>query len=616
MSVRICFKIFLYLAFFFQIVVPKAMIKRIDGQPHAVRPDFRVIGKAHSDELHEVVFAIQQNNLEKLDEIFHEVSTPDSPKYGKFLTRQEVADLTANREGLDSVTAYLTEHKVAFKVTTYGDFVIAKAKVSVLEHIFDTTFYNFEHIEGHHQKLVRAREYSLDGAISHHIATVYDVVDMPFPSKPPVATKANDEIQRAFSDDPTIAKFDTSIYNGNTYPQFLFNYYNIKNSNKNLNQGTQCIYAAIKQYFSQNDLQQFQGVFGLPFHPVDTIVNGHMNDTQCVASVSSCTEANLDVQYILAVAPRTQTSYWYDSDTGTFAAWLTKVMGTSSPPYVISISYGLEEQFLGASEMTIWNNAAKALGVIGVTIVVASGDDGAPGYSARNGGNCHFGPTFPASSPYVTSVGATMGPERGQPEIACSSATGSAITTGGGFSKLAAASLAPWQKGAVENYKNTNSGKKAFQSIPYTPGRGYPDLSLLGNSYLIQVGTQAYGVSGTSASAPVFAGMVSLVNAGRLAAGKSALGFLNPALYTYNATIFRDITSGTNYNTAKSTVTCNQGFPTTVGWDPVTGLGSVDYVKFCTKFGGGDACSAAATSWVNILFVGFVTVIAVAVNSS
>jgi len=90
--------------------------------------------------------------------------------------------------------------------------------------------------------------------------------------------------------------------------------------------------------------------------------------------------------------------------------------------------------------------------------------------------------------------------------------------------------------------------------------------------------------SGTSASSPAFAAMVTLINGERLAKNKSPLGFLNPALYALadsNAGVFNDITVGENYCAAGhgEVVCCKEGFDSVKGWDPVTGLGSVDFGK-------------------------------------
>jgi hypothetical protein len=120
-------------------------------------------------------------------------------------------------------------------------------------------------------------------------------------------------------------------------------------------------------------------------------------------------------------------------------------------------------------------------------------------------------------------------------------------------------------------------------------GRGYPDIALLGHSYLV-VYDESFGVvDGTSASAPVFAGMVSLVNSARVKAGMSKMGFLNPFLYGYYQNFTHDITSGNNkctdiYTCPSSTSCkarcCKEGFYAASGWDPMTGLGSINFEQF------------------------------------
>ena len=67
-------------------------------------------------------------------------------------------------------------------------------------------------------------------------------------------------------------------------------------------------------------------------------------------------------------------------------------------------------------------------------------------------------------------------------------------------------------------------------------------------------------------SSPVFAGMLSLVNANRLGAGKSTLGWITPSIYASNGAFCNDITSGNNFCTAESTSCCNIGYVAETGW--------------------------------------------------
>jgi tripeptidyl-peptidase-1 len=113
-------------------------------------------------------------------------------------------------------------------------------------------------------------------------------------------------------------------------------------------------------------------------------------------------------------------------------------------------------------------------------------------------------------------------------------------------------------------------------------GRGYPDVSLLAHSYKVYIGGNSYSVDGTSASTPVFSAFLALINSQRKNIGLGTLGFVQPLLYSsYTSWLKVDINSGNNKCCAKtsSTICCSQGFTAVNGWDPVTGLGSVNYAS-------------------------------------
>merc|ERR1712151_1094576 len=100
------------------------------------------------------------------------------------------------------------------------------------------------------------------------------------------------------------------------------------------------------------------------------------------------------------------------------------------------------------------------------------------------------------------------------------------------------------------------------------------DVAALGDGFQVIVEGKVLMVGGTSASAPTFAGFVSLLNEARMKAGKPAMGYLNPFLYQ-NPGAFRDVTVGTNAIGRQGPV--EYGFPCAPGWDPVTGLGTPNF---------------------------------------
>lgn len=531
------------------------------------RDDFTKVGYPSSTAEHEVVFAINQKNLDQLETLFFEVSDPKSSKYGKYLSRAEVGNMTSNVAATEAVSRFLNANGVNIvKTTPYGEYITARAAIQQWERLFATTFYTFSHNEQQVKPVNRAAHYSIPEELVDHVAAVFNTVHLP-PRSP-----AGKLIK---------AKSSAPVKAGTITPAVLNSYYEIT-SNAGSTAASQAVFESLGQYYSPADLTLFQENYNLPKEEVAVDIGGYVSDQECLDDANNCVEANLDVQYLMAVSQGTPTTYWYEDATDSFLAWIQAVAASDNPPLVNSISYGAIENELPAVVAKAFNTEAKKLGVQGVTILVSSGDDGVANFQARkNPKKCGYNPSFPASSPYVTAVGATQGPESGETEIACTSDQGGGITTGGGFSTIFDAPA--YQTAAVKGYFAALGPKEQPVSGYATSGRGYPDIAMAGFNYEVVVGGKTYEVSGTSASSPVVAGMVSLVNAARLKADKPALGFLNQAIYQHGVAFATDVTSGEN-NCAASKVCCDQGFYAAKGWDPLTGFGSVNYKKFYDVF--------------------------------
>lgn len=358
---------------------------------------------------------------------------------------------------------------------------------------------------------------------------------------------------------------------------------------------SQSIFSTQEEYYSTTDLNLFQRTYGVK-QQAAIARNGYSTAYCDPTGVNpSCYEGNLDMQYINAMAQDTKTIYWYVANTyqvDPFTAWAMQMSEENDPPDVSSASWGSTESLVSHSSKSAFNTQAIKLAAQGVTLLVATGDDGAPN---NKNGLCLCGayaPNFPASSPWVTAVGATQGPESGDDEVACQSQIGGVITSGGGFSNTYP--IPDWQKAAVSSYfDHAYTANKLPVSGYALTGRGYPDLSLTGAAYEVIVGSQILYMYGTSASAPVLAGMISLINAERFIMGRPKIGFINPTLYEVgiNASLsaaFNDITSGHNRccratNPSDATC-CTTGFHALTGWDPVTGWGSVNFPLFAAMF--------------------------------
>ncbi|EPE08375.1 subtilisin-like protein [Ophiostoma piceae UAMH 11346] len=252
--------------------------------------------------------------------------------------------------------------------------------------------------------------------------------------------------------------------------------------------------------------------------------------------------------------------------------------GTASPTNVISTSYSYNEGDLTVAYEQRQCNEYMKLGLQGVTIVYSSGDFGVAGNgdtcidaatgAYNDGSSGLFNPSFPGTCPYVTSVGATQlvngTSVRGQ-EVACQKV----IFSGGGFSNVFA--MPSYQQKSIKSYF-TNS-PPAYDATRFNNSqvvRGYPDVSANGANYVTAVNGNFTLSFGTSASAPTFASIINLINEKRIQAGKTPVGFINPALYA-NPQVLNDITNGTNPGCGTT------GFEAVAGWDPLTGLGTPNY---------------------------------------
>ena len=176
------------------------------------------------------------------------------------------------------------------------------------------------------------------------------------------------------------------------------------------------------------------------------------------------------------------------------------------------------------------------------------------------------------------SICPSQGPESGGVEVVCEGSTHS-ITSGGGFSSFY--DVPAYQTAAVNAYFTAAAASGHKLVAGYSQGRGYPDVTLAGYNYYTRIGGKYYTVSGTSASCPAVAGMISNINAARLAKNKGSVGWLNPTLYSNYGSFTNDITSGRIHCVATGTC-CKEGFWATPGWDPASGLGSLNYGKLET----------------------------------
>ncbi len=287
-------------------------------------------------------------------------------------------------------------------------------------------------------------------------------------------------------------------------------------------------------------------------------------------------EVMLDIEVTGAVATGAKIAVYFapNTDRGFLDAITTAVHDTRRKPSIISISWGAAESDWTGQAITNMNQAFQAAAALGVTIFCASGDNGSNDGVATNGNppDKHAHVDFPASSPFVVACGGTFvsatGATINQEVVWNDGVNGGA--TGGGVSDTFDV---PAYQAGVKIPKSVNTNQRVGRGVPDIAGNASPH-----SGYLVRVDGQEFPIGGTSAVAPLWAGLTALLNQ---ALGKP-VGFFNPLLYQIGGKgILHDITSGNN------DLTNTGGYPAGPGWDACTGWGSPDGTKLLQALKGG-----------------------------
>lgn len=347
----------------------------------------------------------------------------------------------------------------------------------------------------------------------------------------------------------------------------------------------------LEEYAKHDALDEFLGKFA-PYavHQNFTtlLVNGGLNNQ--TDTVDDDVEANLDMQYAAALGFEADIRYYSVGGRGALVPDLDQPnpADVSNEPYLDFVSYllALPDDELprtlttsyGENEQSVPLEYAKKvctmfgqLGARGVSVLFSSGDEGPGSACQTNDGKntTRFQATFPGACPYVTSVGGTVGVE---PERAVG-------LSSGGFSDIFPRPA--YQEGAVASYLKDHLGD-TWKGLFDPAGRGFPDVAAQGKGFQVVTKGRTISVGGTSASAPTFAGIVSLLNNARLKQGLPPLGFLNPWLYKVGVEGLTDIVDGGSkgctgkslYSGLPAPKVIGASWNATQGWDPATGLGT------------------------------------------
>ncbi|EUC55873.1 tripeptidyl-peptidase, partial [Rhizoctonia solani AG-3 Rhs1AP] len=483
-----------------------------------------VVARAPAEHNVELRIGLKQGRMTDLLSILGEVSDPANPRYGKHLSKEDVDKLVAPRsETTESVEQWLRSHGVQISGrSSAGDWIHATVPVSRAEKMLGNKYNVYRHTSGAH--IVRSESYALPRSLDSHIdadqPTTYfgRINERSTPESSSALERRASTVFVLPDSEKQALKQPAEDAKGKAIAA-------VPSSCSSTITPT-CLKALYKtdSYTPKAGNASSIGITGYLEQYAST------SDLQTFYTKfnPSAIGSTFGVELING-GKNSQTNPGIEAnlDVQPYLEWVNYILNKTTLPFTISTSYGDDEQTVPLDYATRLCNSFAQLGARGVSLLFSSGDGGVgSGTCKTNDGTnrTRFQPIFPASCPYVTAVGGTY---KVSPEV----------------------------------------------GLYNTTGRGFPDVAAQGNAFQIVQGGRTTSVAGTSASAPAFAGVIALLNDYRLSQGKSPLGFLNPWLYSSAVSALSDITSGNNPGCGTN------GFTARAGWDPVTGLGTPDFVK-------------------------------------
>ncbi|CAI6333564.1 unnamed protein product [Periconia digitata] len=531
-------------------------------------------------------------NHDIFEETLFAVSSPDHPRYGQHLKREELKDLIKpHAEATSAVLQWLRDSEVPSEdVVDDGEWISFVAPISKAESMLNATFKNYQSTVRPDITKIRTLHYTVPKEIRDHIDLIHPTTR--FGEIRP--QHSNVRIQEAVPA-LSVAGAVNATCNTTITPACLKDLYNFADYKPGNASVTIGVTGYLEQYARFKDWAQFAALYAPEAAQSNftwSSVNGGILDQR---ATNSSVEANLDVEYTLGlVGPSLKVNFFSTPNRGFLIPDLDQpsqednqnepyldffsyalALPDEELPQVITTSYGENEQSVPAEYQMKVCDLIGQLGTRGVSVLFSSGDTGVGSACQTNDGKntTRFLPIFPASCPYVTAVGGTINVE---PESAVDFSSG-------GFSDLWA--RPKYQQEAVNGYLYKLGAR--WEGLYNSQGRGFPDIAAQGQRFRIVDKGAEFHIGGTSASAPVVASIVGLLNNARLSSGKPALGFLNPWLYSTGHRGLNDITRGGSrgctgrdiYSGLKTPYVPYASWNATAGWDPVTGYGTPDFEK-------------------------------------
>ena len=511
----------------------------IPGSHRELDPKHPRVGDADHDRQIDVTVYLRPSSA--LDWVDQEAAQP--PGNRRTMSRDQLAaDYGASHEDISAVQSFAREH--GLKVTAVNEerrAVKLRGTVAALANAFDARDLALYQMPDGIAYRSRSGALTVPGELADVITGVFGIDERP-QAKPHLRRIGAQAAARAYTPKEVAAayNFPTAV-NG---------------------AGETVAIIELGGGFTQQDLDTYFNGLGIT-PPAVTAVDVDNGANSPGTDPNADGEVMLDIEVVGAVAPGAHIVVYFadNTDQGFIDAVSTAAHDSTNKPSVISISWGGPEDSWTGQARTQMEQAFIEAAALGVTVTAASGDNGST--DGVGDGKQHV--DFPASAPHALACGGTsLQVENSQ--IASETVWNDGASGGAGGGGISIEFPLPSYQSSAHVPNNVDSGQL---------GRGVPDVA--GDAdpatgYTILVDGQQETIGGTSAVAPLWAGLIALINQ---SLGNSA-GFLQPQLYAGTAAAgFRDITEGNNGD-----------YQAAPGWDPCTGLGSPDGAHLLQALGG------------------------------
>jgi len=515
-----------------------------------------------------VILALPLSDSKGAAEFIERVSNPKDPLYRQYLTPYEFSQrYGANADDY----AALREWAIANELTIVHEsmartFLTVRGTAAQFQILFKTALNNYRSSGG--QEFYSA---SVEPTIPDPIATkVTGVIGLTNSVQyAPLA-----KVYQTFGEDPTAREIGTDTAGGTgpggAYaPSDLSSVYKIPRFG---DVAPQTVAVFEQGGFFRSDVQKYLERMQLPNRPVKFVgvdgYNGSVNDLGIEL------QAVLDINLVIGINPAVKEVLVYEDGIDPFGVALIDALdqvASDNKAEILNISYGLDEVQQGDSQLAAENTALTQLAAQGITVVATSGDGGAYGQTGTSTYPAQLEVTDPGAQPLVTCVGGTS-LSTGPHEVRLGEAVWNRLglnegASGGGVSSYW--TIPPWQ---APSYVTTNGGSSTYRNVPDVAAVGDPFTGVAVYSKMNGGWLQAGG----SVSATIWAGYISILNAGLEYVTGQRLGFFNPTFYNTNnivsGPLLYPVIDGTNGNPGLyGTPGYNAGF----GYNNCTGTGTI-----------------------------------------